>query len=55
MLYFAGFTLNTADFSEKEDMYDEIIRLKKVRVIHKYDEDLIRLISFLFLCFLCCK
>lgn len=30
LLYFAGFTLNTADYREKEDMYDEIIRLKKV-------------------------
>lgn len=35
LLFLAGFSLNTADHREKEDMYDEIIRLKKVSVTHK--------------------
>ena len=30
LLYFAGFPLNTPEYREKEDMYEEIIRLKKV-------------------------
>lgn len=30
-LQVAGFTFNTGDCRGKEDMYDEIIRLKKVK------------------------
>ncbi|CAF98134.1 unnamed protein product, partial [Tetraodon nigroviridis] len=32
-----GFTPSTADYREKEDMYDEIIRLKKSLQAHKSD------------------